>query len=347
MSKSKNSVDWSDNDLQIIRDNYDFKTTKEIIPLLSTKRTERAVRHKVQILGLRKMESYIGDYENLKYKIIDNNLNKYCKSCKRYLPMAYDYFPKDTHCTDSFRNVCRECKGGNFRIESNIHIWTEVECHLLMKHYPNFSNKELINTYFNCINIAQIVRKAYQLKIQKSKDTLDKMYKEIGKFNSDRLEGTDKWKSEDNPQYNSKRFGSINHNYNGGISALYQELRRNIKQWKIDSIENGNYVSVLTGNRFDVVHHLYSFGNIVKDTLTETGLPLYEDISFYSNEEIKQLIDKCIEIHYRHPLGVCLEEKYHAKFHEEFGYGSNTEDQFYEFLDNYYNGKYKYLEEII
>jgi len=61
---------------------------------------------------------------------------------------------------------------------------------------------------------------------------------------------------------------------------------------------------------------------------------------------LKLLVDKCLEIHYRHPLGVCLEERYHAKFHEEFGYGGNTEEQFYEFLDNYYNGKYKDLEEV-
>ena len=185
--------------------------------------------------------------------------------------------------------------------------------------------------------------KGNNLNLYKSEETLDKMFKEIGKITSDRLLFLEKWKGEDNPQYNSQRFGELNPNYKGGISALYQELRRNIKQWKLDSMENCNYKCFLSNNRFDHIHHLYSFECIVKDTLEETGLPLYENISWYTQDELQKLIDKCLEIHYRHPLGICLEEKYHMKFHSEFSYGNNTPEQFYEFIENYYNGKYKDL----
>ena len=337
---------WSQEDINIVKDNYKELFTYDIIPLLSVKRTEKSILHMAGKLGLRKIESYIENYNSFKYKIIDNKLHKYCKSCKRYLPMEYDYFPKDESCTDSYRNVCRECKGELFRFNSDVYKWSEQDIQILKDNYPHMTNKELYNTYFPFLSINKIMHRANDLGFYKTEETLQRVHDEIGKFHSERLIGTDKWKSDNNPQYDSKRFGSLNPNYKGGISALYQELRRNLKQWKIDSVENSNYVSLLTGKRFNDIHHLYSFDNIVKDTLSETRLPLYDDISFYSDEEIKLLVDKCLEIHYRHPLGVCLEERYHAKFHEEFGYGGNTEEQFYEFLDNYYNGKYKYLEEV-
>ena len=341
------SESWSDEDINIVKDNYMELNLYDIIPLLSVRRTEKAILHIAQKLGIRKIESYIEDYKSLKYKIIDNVLHKYCKSCNRYLPMEYNYFPKDVKCTDQFRNVCRECKGESFRFNSDVYKWSEQDIQTLKDNYPHMTNKELYNTYFPFLSINKIMHRANDLGFLKTEETLQRVHDEIGEFHSERLKGTNKWRNDNNPQFDSKRFGSLNPNYKGGISALYQELRRNLKQWKIDSVENSNYVSLLTGKRFNDIHHLYSFDNIVKDTLEETGLPLYEDISFYSDEEIKLLVDKCLEIHYRHPLGVCLEERYHAKFHEEFGYGGNTEEQFYEFLDNYYNGKYKDLEEII
>ncbi|MCK9319236.1 hypothetical protein [Methanoculleus sp.] len=336
---------WNDEDIAIIREKYENSTIKEIIPLLSVERTEKSIMHMVQKLGIRKINNYIENYNDIKYKFINDQLYKYCKSCNRYLPFDFDYFPKDDKCTDGLRNVCRECRGENFRINSRIHKWTEEEEFILKEKYSYMTNNELINTYFQFANSSIIMHKARELGVYKTNETLQRCFDEIGKFNSSRLLELNKWVGEGNPQYNSQRFGELNPNYKGGISALSQELRRNIKQWKIDSMENANYKCIFTNKSFDNIHHLYSFDNIVRDTLKETQLPLYENISQYTQEELQQLIDKCLEIHYRHPLGVCMQEKYHIKFHMEFGYGNNTSEQFYEFLDNYYSGKYKDLEE--
>ena len=334
---------WSKDDLNIIKDNYTYKTIKEIIPLLSIERTEKSILHIAQKLNLRKINSFVENYNNCKYKIINNILHKYCKSCNRYLSSNFVYFPKDESCTDKLRNVCRECKGENFKINSNVHIWTDEEKLLLKENYPHMTNNELKNKYFPFVSTISIMHKAKDLCVYKTEDTINKIHKEIGIFNSNRLLAMNKWVMNDNPQYNSQRFGELNPNYKGGISALYQELRRNIKQWKLDSMENCNYKCFLSNNRFDHIHHLYSFESIVKDTLEETGLPLHENISWYTQDELQKLIDKCLEIHYRHPLGICLQEKYHLKFHAEFGYGNNTPEQFYEFIENYYNDEYKDL----
>ncbi len=222
--------------------------------------------------------------------------------------------------------------------------WTNEEIKLMITHYPNMTNNELINKYFSFVNVDKIMHLANRLGLYKTQDTLQRCIQEIADKNSRRLLELNKWVGEDNPQFNSQRFGELNPNYKGGISALSQELRRNILQWKLDSVQNANYKCFFSGERFDDIHHLYSFDNIVKDTLNETGLPLYDNISWYAQEELQRLIDKCLEIHYRHPLGVCMKEKYHIKFHLEFGYGNNTPDQFYQFIENYYDGKYKDLE---
>jgi len=315
--------------------------------MLTTNRTEKAVLHIAGKLDLRKNKNYIDNYKQIQYKIIDNNLLKLCKCCEEYLPVNKLYFPEDLNCTDGLRNVCRVCKGEKYLFDSNIHIWNQDEVNIIINNYSNMTNEELKNTYFSDLTCSQIMHKGNSLKLYKSEKTLSRMFKEIGKITSNRLLSLEKWCGDDNPQYNSQRFGELNPNYKGGISALYQELRRNIKQWKLDSMENCNYKCLFSNERFENIHHLYSFESIVKDTLRETGLPLYENISWYTQDELQTLIDKCLEIHYRYPLGICLQEKYHVKFHIEFGYGNNTPEQFYEFIDNFYNGEYQEFEEAI
>ena len=337
---------WSQQDIDIIIEYYEEKFTKDIQYMLTTTRTEKAILHMASKLDLRKNDNYIRDYKKIKYKIIDNKLYKLCKCCEEYLPVDRVYFPDDKTCTDNLRNVCRMCIGNKYLFDSNVHIWTQDEINIILNNYANMTNTEIKDIHFPSLTNGKIMSKGNSLNLYKSQETLDRMFIELGKMTSNRLLLLEKWKGEDNPQYDSQRFGNLNPNYKDGISALSQELRRNIKQWKLDSMENANYKCFLSGDRFDDIHHLYSFGSIVQDTLNETGIQLYENISSYTQEELQKLIDKCLEIHYRYPLGICMQKKYHIQFHVEFGYGNNTPEQFYQFIENYYDGKYKDLEEV-
>jgi len=137
--------------------------------------------------------------------------------------------------------------------------------------------------------------------------------------------------------------GENNPNWQGGITQLYEFLRRSLLQWKNDSIINCNYKCVLSGDRFNDIHHLYSFESIIKDTLLETNLELKSNISHYSQDELLLLSDKCLEIHYRHPLGVCLKQNIHILFHNLYGYKNNNEKQFEEFKQRYNNGEFHKL----
>lgn len=133
--------------------------------------------------------------------------------------------------------------------------------------------------------------------------------------------------------------GSKGNNWKGGRDVLRKYLKNKITQWKKDSIENCNYRCVITGERFDHVHHLYPFNSIVQDALEELGLEKYEFVGEYSDEELSPIIDKVKEIHYRYPLGVCLRKDIHKLFHKLYGLENNFPEQFYEFVDRIKSGE--------
>jgi hypothetical protein len=130
-------------------------------------------------------------------------------------------------------------------------------------------------------------------------------------------------------------------NWKGGITPLHNYLRRKLTQWKNDSLLNSDYKCVITGGNFDDIHHLYGFDLILQSVIIETSLDIRSEISNYSENELILLENKCLEIHYRYPLGVCLREDVHKLFHDLYGYGNNTPEQFEEFKQRYWNGEFK------
>ena len=128
--------------------------------------------------------------------------------------------------------------------------------------------------------------------------------------------------------------------WKGGISPLHNYLRDKIIQWKKDSMKECNYKCVITGIRFDDIHHLYGFDLILNELLQELNLELKEIISNYNDEELILLENKCIELHNKYPLGVCLEKNIHKLFHKVYGGGSNTPEQFEEFKTRLKSGEF-------
>jgi hypothetical protein len=122
--------------------------------------------------------------------------------------------------------------------------------------------------------------------------------------------------------------------WKNGKNNIADYLRKNINIWKLDSMKESNYKCVVTGEKFDAIHHLYSFNKIVDETIEELGLEAHKTIGEYTDSELQDIRNKCLEIHYRYPLGVCLSEDVHRKYHSKYGF-DNTPEQFYEFKKNY------------
>lgn len=132
--------------------------------------------------------------------------------------------------------------------------------------------------------------------------------------------------------------GENNPNWRNGSSEkfnkLYSFLRNStIDKWRNDSIADCNSKCIVTGKDFECVHHIYGHNKIVSETLEYLNLDL-KDLCEYTYVELIELKEKCLELHYKYGLGVCLTIEIHELFHKTYGYGNNTPEQFYEFLDN-------------
>lgn len=158
---------------------------------------------------------------------------------------------------------------------------------------------------------------------------LSKIKKELGQ-----------WKGENNPRHIKPLYKEDNGNWQGGISALYVHLRRNIQAWKNDSMKDCNYKCVLTSGNFDNIHHLYNFSDIVSETLEILNLPIYDEINKYTKEELLEIEKVCLDLHYKYGLGVCLRKDIHKLFHDTYGYSNNSKGQFSDFVKRFKNGEF-------
>jgi len=141
-----------------------------------------------------------------------------------------------------------------------------------------------------------------------------------------------------------KFSGENSPNWKGGISTIQEYLRHRIDDWKNDSLKINNYKCSLTGKKGNlIIHHVYSFSNIVFETLNELRMDIFNSINKYTEEQLKRIEDKCLELHYKHGLGVCLKKEIHDLFHKEYGRGQNTPQQFQEFTQRYNNGEFTSL----
>jgi len=161
-----------------------------------------------------------------------------------------------------------------------------------------------------------------------------------------------KWLGNKNPRHNNPLNGDKNGRWTGGVSDISSYLRRKINIWKFDSLKYNNFKCAITGINDGslVVHHLYSFSKIVKETLDATNMPIYSEVSMYSDEQLKELEDKCIELHYQKGLGKPIVRSLHKLLHIEMGNLIIDSGEFEEFCIKYKNfefddlleDKYKY-----
>lgn len=137
----------------------------------------------------------------------------------------------------------------------------------------------------------------------------------------------------------SKR-GENHYMWQGGTSHLQQYLRAYLIDWKRDSLVKYNYKCGLSGDEVEAIHHLYGFNQILKEILSNLNLPIHQDISKYTDEELRSIIQECKTLHKKYGLGIPLSKSIHSKFHEIYGRGNNTPEQFQEFKQRYLAGEF-------
>lgn len=127
--------------------------------------------------------------------------------------------------------------------------------------------------------------------------------------------------------------GENHKSWKGGITPLHNHLRTTIYPWKKDSMKKSNYRCVITGKPFEEIHHEHGFEFILKETMEIVNLPIHTKINEYTESELKEIEDTCLELHYKYGLGSPILASLHTEFHNIYGRGKNTREQFEEFLE--------------
>ena len=125
-----------------------------------------------------------------------------------------------------------------------------------------------------------------------------------------------------------------------GYNDLSEYVRRNNLEWKTESMKNCEYKCVLTGERFDDIHHIYGLNLILNETMYNLNIEVKENMDDYTSEELRKILDTFRNIQSTYPLGVCLSKPVHSLFHSIYGYGDNTQEQWNEFVKDFKKGKF-------
>ena len=119
---------------------------------------------------------------------------------------------------------------------------------------------------------------------------------------------------------------------------LSEYIRRNNLEWKKESTKQCGFKCYFSGERFQAIHHIQGLNLILNETLEELDIVVKESMDDYTKEELRAILDTFRINQNKYPLGICLQSKIHKLFHNIYGYGYNTPNQWYEFENNYKSG---------
>lgn len=245
-------------------------------------------------------------------------------------------------------------------------LWTEKEDEIIIKHYRDYTGKELHEKFFPERTIRAVECRAAKLgangkteeaKIRSRnyqndewKDKISNSKKEYFKTHDNWWKGKKRspenckkisnirkkagyWKGNDNPRHKNPLNGEKNGRWKGGILATYLELRSETKDWMNSSMEFCNYRCVITNDKFDNVHHTTAFRDIVDEVFNMMGIELKAQVCDYSDDEFKSIRSNVKLAHASYGYGACLNKNVHKLFHDLYGY---TKISPYDFLDFIY-----------
>lgn len=132
-------------------------------------------------------------------------------------------------------------------------------------------------------------------------------------------------------------------NDNKNYADISKFLRANISEWKTKSMKACDYKCIFTGEKDFQIHHLYSVSNLIKDTFDCINIRFKERFEDYTEKELLIIKNKFIELQNSYPLGVCISKPIHILFHQLYGSGNNTPEQWYIFSKNFKEGEYDSL----
>lgn len=273
------AIYWNKNDIEILINNYNKLSSKEIKPILTTQRSVNEINRKAISLGLTSSR----EWSKEEIKILCDNYSKVpIKDLMKLLPDR------------TYTSICGKARGYNLKSYFYLtHNYTEKENEYLKNNYLNKTNKEL-SIYLNRTEIG-IEQHLWVMKLKRPK--------EIAKY------------------LNLERY-----------------VRARIVPWRNNFREENNFTCALTGVHSNIiVHHIRSFNLIFNEVIEMLDFPYYDSIEKYNIKDLDSFVNTFLYMQEYYNSCICINEQVHLKFHKIYGYGYNTEEQWKEFIEKYYN----------
>lgn len=139
--------------------------------------------------------------------------------------------------------------------------------------------------------------------------------------------------------HNESQKGKNHPGWLGGENEVIDNIRKAIKDWKFEVMAYYGFKCAITGEYEEdlAIHHLKAFSTIIAEVSEKLEIPILRKIKDYDDvEDYYKLRDEVIKAH-EVSNGIVLKRKIHNDFHDIYGRGENTPDEFNEFLINNYN----------
>lgn len=139
--------------------------------------------------------------------------------------------------------------------------------------------------------------------------------------------------------------GEKSSSWKGGITEIHKHLSglNEVVQWRYNSKLEANFtcqVSGKTGSGCLNTHHLYSFNSIILDAHIVNNIEVKTQVKDYTKDELLAIESYVISWHSDTSNAITLHKDVHCLFHQEYGFGDNTPEQFEEFKQRYSNGEF-------
>lgn len=145
---------------------------------------------------------------------------------------------------------------------------------------------------------------------------------------------------------NALLSGEKSQHYKGGVSDVFDSLRKSVKLWKKEIKDRYNGKCAITGEkpkRLDI-HHIDNFLDILEQCEKETGIEVKKHLSDYNDYSEYEILKNSVIDKHKSCLGIAISHSIHRKFHTQYSGQRTTKKQFEDFLIDNYGVK---LEEIL
>lgn len=326
-------------DLQWLKENYSILPMDKILEYFADRATYSQIISAASKLDVKRPSN---DYSDEELEIIQ----KYYKSCKTVQEFQEKYLPNRTV---SGINAKAQ-KMGLLKRED----WTTEEDQILIENYDKmfrwqlcelFPNRPKTSVFNRIVSLGLTGGQGYAYRKEDDEFIINNYEtmtdEEIGKV-LHRAAKSIKQRRND-LGYHRKDPDEINYPRIG----LF--ISSNDSGWRRESLAATAKYGLVIGEKGEDVHHLYSRNMMISETMNLFNLTDDFDINSAPIDFRNDFLRVFREIEDQHPLGIYVSKDAHVKFHSDYGYGWNTEEQFIEFVSNFFPEKLetllKYIKE--